>query len=348
MDFKDGIIQLSERIEKQKDSIQTEEATKNAFIMPMISLLGYDVFNPFEVVPEFTCDAGIKKGEKIDYAIQQDGKPIILMECKHCNQNLDLHDNQILRYFNVSSARFAILTNGIEYRFYTDLNKPNVMDESPFLVVNILDLSDNDIEQFKKFHKSYYNESEILSNASELQITLQIKDVFNRELHNPSTEFVKFFVKELNDGRYTSKQIEAYTSIVKKSMALIINEIIAERLNNAMKINDNNNEVKIEEEENVKDTSSIITTEDEIDSFLIIKNILRRNVDITKIGYKDNKNYFVIYFDKSWKWICRLYLNKNKYISFPSENGEEKIAINSLDDIYNFSEKLIESASKYI
>lgn len=124
MDFKDQIKQLSDRIEKLKDNLQTEEATKNALIMPFIQALGYDVFNPTEVVPEFTCDIGTKKGEKIDYAIFKDGKPIILIECKHWAQDLDLHDNQLLRYFHVSNAKFGLLTNGRIYRFYTDLEKP--------------------------------------------------------------------------------------------------------------------------------------------------------------------------------------------------------------------------------
>lgn len=195
MDFKDTIQQLAERIAKQKDAISTEEGTKNAFIMPMIAALGYDIFNPFEVVPEMDCDLIKKKGEKIDYAIMKDDQPILLIECKHCKQNLDLHDTQLQKYFVASKARFGVLTNGIEYRFYTDLDKTNIMDEKPFLVVNMLDLSEVDIEQLKKFHKSYYNESEILSTAQELQITLQIKNLLNYNIQAPTTDFVRYFVK---------------------------------------------------------------------------------------------------------------------------------------------------------
>lgn len=193
MDFKDNILQLVERIEKQKDAIQTEEATKNAFIMPMIVALGYDVFNPFEVVPEMDCDL-TKRGDKIDYAIMKDNKPILLIECKHCLQKLDLHSTQLSKYYAASNARFGVLTNGIEYRFYADLDKTNIMDEKPFLVVNMLDLSDSDIEQMKKFHKSYYNESEILSTAQELQITIQIKEILIKNFQSPGDEFTRYFV----------------------------------------------------------------------------------------------------------------------------------------------------------
>ncbi len=131
MDFKDTIKQLADRIEKLKDNIQTEEATKNAFIMPFINALGYDVFNPLEVLPEMTCDIGTKKGEKIDYAIMKDDQPILLIECKHWKQDLNLHDNQLLRYFNVSKAKFGLLTNGIIYRFYTDLKEPHLTEKIP-------------------------------------------------------------------------------------------------------------------------------------------------------------------------------------------------------------------------
>lgn len=142
MDFKDTIKQLAEQIQKLKDDVLTEEATKNAFVLPFINALGYNVFNPLEVVPEMVCDIAMKKGEKIDYAIMKDGEPVILIECKHWAQDLSLHDNQLIRYFNVSSAKFGVLTNGIIYRFYTDLMEPNKMDTKPFLEVNITDLKD--------------------------------------------------------------------------------------------------------------------------------------------------------------------------------------------------------------
>ena len=128
MDLKDQLKQIADRISKLKDSIQTEEATKNAFILPFINALGYDIFNPLEVIPEFIADIGVKKGEKVDYAILRNGVPIILVECKHWKENLDIHNTQLILYFNATKAKFAILTNGINYRFYTDLEDPNKMD----------------------------------------------------------------------------------------------------------------------------------------------------------------------------------------------------------------------------
>ena len=152
MDFKDEIKRFGDKVEKLKTQIQTEEATKNAFIMPFIKVLGYDVFDPFEVMPEFIADIGIKKGEKVDYAILKEGQPSVLIECKHWGENLDPHNSQLFRYFHTTAAKFGLLSNGIIYRFYTDLVEPNKMDEKPFFEFNVTDIKDNQIEELKKFY----------------------------------------------------------------------------------------------------------------------------------------------------------------------------------------------------
>jgi hypothetical protein len=365
MDFKDTIQQIVEKIAKQKDSIATEEATKNSFVMPVIAALGYDVFNPFEVVPEMDCDLVKRKGEKIDYAIMKDENPILLIECKHCKQNLNLHDTQLQRYFVASKARFGVLTNGIEYRFYTDLEKVNIMDEKPFLVVNMLDLSDNDIEQLKKFHKSYYNEQDILSTAQELQITIQVKEMLNRNFQMPDDEFTRYFVRNLNDGKYTAKLVDQYRPIVKKSIASVINDIISDRLNVAMK-NENKDEKQMPQEvenenqqpnemneEKLPDgvvfqdrEKGIVTIQEEIDAYNIVRSILRQYVDVSRIQYNDYKTYFSVNIDGStWWWICRIYIGKrSKKICLPKDNYKtnEWIDIETIDDIFNYADGLKE------
>ncbi|RGC86511.1 type I restriction endonuclease subunit R [Bacteroides sp. AM23-12] len=366
MDFKDQILQLSDRIKKQKDSISTEEATKNAFIMPLIASLGYDVFNPFEVVPEMDCDLIKKKGEKIDYAIMKDENPILLIECKHCKQDLNLHDTQLQKYFVASKSRFGVLTNGIEYRFYTDLEKVNIMDERPFLVVNMLDLSDADIEQLKKFHKSYYNENNVLSTANELKYTTEIKEIFNKEIQSPTSDFVRFFAKQIyTTGQITQNVVEMFTPLVKKSMSMVINDIIAERLNTAMK-----NDEQVEDTTNISSNlpnspkentenklpegivymdkeAGIITTQEEMDAYNIVRSILRRSVDASRITYKDYKTYFVISLDNSqWYWICRISIGaRKKQIGIPVNKYKscDWIQIDSIDDIFKYADRLEES-----
>lgn len=362
MDFKDNILQLTEKIAKQKDAIVTEEGTKNAFIMPMIAALGYDIFNPFEVVPELDCDLIKKKGEKIDYAIMKDEQPILLIECKHWKQKLNLHDTQLQKYFVASNARFGVLTNGIEYRFYTDLEKANIMDEKPFLIIDMLDLSDADIGQLKKFHKSYYNESDILSTASELKYTTEIKSILNREFISPTPDFVKFFLRQVYDGQATQKVVDQFTPIVKKSISSVVNDIISDRLNVAIKSGEQadvpvTKEDTPQEIENVlpdgivamDGESGVVTTQEEIDAYNIIRSILRKSISADKIVYKDFKSYFAIGIEKpSYWWICRLsFGNRKKSIIFPTENykSQEKYDIDSIDGIFECIDKLEQAFS---
>lgn len=175
MDFQTEIKELSDKISKQKPNIQTEEATKTAFILPFLKALGYDVFDPTVVVPEFTADIGAKKGEKVDYAIFKDGKPLILIEAKHYTANLDNHNSQLLRYYTVTEAKFGILTNGIEYRFYTDLDNQNKMDEKPFLIINLENLKDKHIKELEQFAKDALNIDQILSMAGRKNISMRYK-----------------------------------------------------------------------------------------------------------------------------------------------------------------------------
>ena len=357
MDFKDKLIQLSERIEKQKEGIATEEATKNAFILPLISALGYDVFDPFEVVPEVDCDLTKKKGEKIDYAIKKDGETILLIECKHCAQNLNLHDTQLKKYFVASNARFGVLTNGVEYRFYTDLVKPNIMDDKPFLKIDMLDLSDNEIEQLKKFHKSYYDVDNILSTAQELKYTTELRSLITEEFNNPSSEFVKYFTKQVYDSPVSQKVLEQFTPLVKKAISAIINETISDRLGLAIKSgNEEEKQVDVPVVNEKKplpegvvfmdEETGIVTTQEEIDSWLIVKAILRPVIDINRVAYRDALSYFAILLDdNNRKPICRMYFNAKsvKYIGIPdSDNKDTKYEIKSLDDIYNYSSQLRE------
>lgn len=352
MDFKDEIKQLGDRVAKLKDSINTEEATKNAFIMPFIKALGYDVFNPLEVVPEYITDIGTKKGEKIDYAIFQDGQPSILIECKHWNQNLDIHDGQLLRYFHVSKAKFSILTNGITYRFYTDLVEPNKMDEKPFLDFSINDIKDNQIEELKKFHKSYFDVNNILNTASELKYTAAIKAAIHNEIHNPSPEFVKYFAKQIYPNMITQKILDQFTSLTKKSFNLYLSDIISERLKSALKKEEDEQLIQPEESPiiAVVKEKPVETTQEEIEAYQIVRSILRSKIKVARIAYRDNQSYFSILLDdNNRKPICRLFLTakKKQIIIFDESKTESKFEFSSLDDLFNLSDNLINSALSY-
>lgn len=355
MDIKDALQQIADRIRKTRENIKTEEATKNAFIMPFINALGYDVFNPEEVVPEMDCDL-TKSGDKLDYAIFVNGKPTILIECKHCNSNLDLHSTQLAKYYAASSAKFGVLTNGIEYRFYADLNKTNIMDEEPFLAVNILELDKEDVEQIKKFHKSYFNEETILSTAQELKYMTSVKALITAEFDEPSTEFVRFFAKQAYRGQVNQNIINLFQPIIKRTIQDIITEEIADRLNLALK-NDDKPIASVQEQptttEQEEDNNGIVTTEEELDSFKIVRAILCQDIDIEEIQYKDCKTYFAIGLKKnpSYFWICRIVIgDKVRKIGFPNKETKEieYVEFKSLNEIYHYSERLKQSLHNLI
>ena len=353
MDFKDQIKIISERTLKLKEQILTEEATKNAFIMPFIQSLGYDIFNPIEVVPEFVADIGLKKGEKIDYAIFNEGKPAILIECKHWSKNLDLHDGQLLRYFHVSKAKFGMLTNGIEYRFYSDLVEPNKMDEKPFLEFIISDIKDNQLEELKKFHKTVFDVASIVSTASELKYTKELKLLIHQELTNPSSDFVRHLAKRVYPGVVTAKILEQFTSFTKRSVKEYISDLITDRFQTVLSQEEEiiRNEEKVAQLDRQAKETKIVTTQEEIESFMIIKSILRQKIAVSRLSFKDTQSYLsILVDDNNRKLICRLYLNsQKKYLAFvDSEKKESKHEISSLDDVYLFSERLIQTAELYM
>lgn len=357
MDLIDALKNISERIAKLKESILTEEATKNAFIMPFIQALGYDVFNPLEVVPEMDCDLIKNKGDKIDYAIMKDDAPIILIECKHWKQNLNLHDNQLQKYFVASKARFGVLTNGIICRFYTDLVNQNIMDEVPFLEINMEDLKETQIEELKKFHKSYFDINNILSTASELKYMSELKALVKNEFSNPSADFVRHFARQIYNGQVKLGVLDMFTDLVKRTIANHINDVITKRLNAATEMTSDAPQERpnAEEQEMVEEpeTPRIVTTEEELESYYIVKSIVRSVIPAERIFYRDTQSYFTIIADNNnRKLICRLYLNSptNKKIGMwvGDDRHDEIYKIESLDDIYTFTDTLKEIASRYV
>jgi predicted type IV restriction endonuclease len=353
MDFKDQIKQLGERVVRLKDQIQTEEATKNAFIMPFIQALGYDVFNPLEVVPEFTADLGIKKGEKVDYAIMKEGQPIILIECKWWGENLDVHNSQLFRYFHTTKSKFGLLTNGIQFRFFTDLIETNKMDEKPFLEFDFTNMKEQTVFELKKFHKSYFDLNSIVNSASELKYSNEIKSILTNEINDPSPSFVKFFVSQVYTGKATEKVMNQFTEIVKRSLNQFVSDIISDRLKSALEKENvkDQEQVKQIEEQAKEEENKIFTTEEEMEGFFIVKSILRTKFDSNRIYFRDFQNFFSVLLDDTIRQtICRLWFNdEKKYIGIIDENKKEnKFELTKLDDIYNYSEQIIKTTERLL
>ena len=354
MELKNSLSQLASRASQLKDKLMTEEATKNALIMPFLQALGYDVFNPLEVVPEMDCDINKKKGEKIDYAIIKDGEPIMVIECKHWQQDLDIHKAQLSRYFVATKAKFGILTNGIEYRVYTDLVNPNLMDEIPFLVFDIEHLRDSQIESIKKFSKEDFDIEKIMGSANELKYMTELKKLIKDIIENPTPDFVKSLAKNIYSGKFTENVLTQFSELVRKAAASYINDRIAERLNIAVKT--------AEEDQKQTDTQKveipgskkqeIVTTQEEQEAYYTIKAILRAKVAGERVFMRDAMSYCAIILDdNNRKNICRLYFNNenNLRIEFVDADGNsERIHIDSIDELYNYSDRLLSIVERYL
>jgi len=359
MDFIDKIRELAARLPKQLEHIQTEEATKNALIMPFITALGYNVFDPTEVTPELNADIGIKKGEKVDYAILREGKPIILFECKHHAADLSkVHASQLYRYFSVTSARFGVLTNGVIYWFFTDLEAPNKMDSKPFFEFNMLDFKEQAVEELKKFTKSSYDLNNILTTASELKYTHEIRRIMAEQIQDPSDEFVKFFAGQVYQGRMTQSVRDQFAQFTRKALKQFINDQINDRLKTALASDgasvtvDKPTEaetVSTEESMAVSNGPQVVTTEEEREGLYIVKAILHNVVDVKRITMRDVLSYCgILLDDNNRKPICRLHFNgTQKSVSFFDDQKEVRVSISQTDDLYNYADRLKATVGLY-
>lgn len=311
MDFLEEIKAFTNQIEARINVCQTEEATKMSLIVPFFQILGYDVFNPAEFCPEFTADVGIKKGEKVDYAIMENGNPVVLIECKWCGEKLDKYGSQLFRYFSTTTAKFGILTNGVNYKFYTDLEEANKMDLVPFLEIDLKNIKENQLAELRKFCKSNFDSDRIFSTAEELKYSSLIKQLLTNELDDPSESFIRYILNNIYDGVKTQKALEKFSPIIKKSFIAFVNEIVNQKISSALTTE---SDVKEEVAEDVEDIveSKIITTQEELDAFYIVRAILSEFVPTDDIIYKDTERYFGIFYKNLRQTLCRLYMNTKK------------------------------------
>ncbi len=349
MNFDDKIKDFANRIESIKNTLTTEEANKTSLIMPFFQLLDYDVFNPMEFVPEYVADIGVKKGEKVDYAIMRNGKPIIIIEAKSITDKLKKHDTQLMRYFSVTEAKFAILTNGINYKFFTDLEHENMMDKKPFLEINLLSIDDNEILQLKKFAKNTFNLEAISSTASNLKYIDNINSRLKEELENPSDEFVRFIINDFYDGVKNKNVVDRFRPIVKKALSQFATDFMNEKIQIALGENAiTKTSVKTE---NSKETTKVLT-EEELEALEMIREILSDVVNKEDITYKSTKSYFGInYKNNSNNWICRLFLyRKNQMgIHIPDENKNPiKYDFDQMEDLKDIKPVLEEIVKRYL
>ena len=354
MNINEELKQFSSTILKRSESIQSEEATKMSLVVPFFRILGYDIFNPSEFCPEYTADVGIKKGEKVDYAILFNDEPQILIECKWCGEPLEKHGSQLFRYFATTTAKFGILTNGIIYRFYTDLDEANKMDLEPFLEIDMSNLRESHINELKKFSKENFDCDNIFNSASELKYTSMIKETLQNELDSPTDEFVKFMISGIYQGQKKQTIIDKFRPIVKKAFNSFITDTINNKISSALSMKE---DISVPEEiindipEEIEPESKIVTTEEELMGYNIICSILSEYTDVSNIAYKDTESYFGILFQGNIrKTICRLNFDtKKKQLILPTDDKKyERIYLEDIRDLFKYKDSIITSLKNFL
>ncbi len=234
------IEEIGSRATRQRDSLTTEEATKHALILPFIQALGYNVFDPTEVVPEFTADYGLKAGEKVDYAIMRNGEPVMLFECKKIGDSLGVGTaSQLARYFTNTPAHIGILTDGVIYKFFSDLDAGNIMDTDPFLEINLTRADNRDLQALSYFTKQSFDLDEARSAASNMKHITGMKTYLTEMLSQPDEEFVRLLARRVFSGPLVQSRVEHFTALAKLSFHEFVNDFITDTLRRASNIVNN-------------------------------------------------------------------------------------------------------------
>lgn len=294
-----------------RDAMTTEEATKTSLVLPMLSALGYDIFNPYELIPEMDCDL-TRSGDKIDYAISVSGEVRILIECKHHNVNLSLHSAQLKKYFAASEARCGVLTNGIEYLFYSDTSKANIMDDTPFFCFNLIEHTNEDIDNLCMFSKETFSNSRIAEYIRNEEIRKCITSAYRREVTMMSDGFVSLILSSAGVDR-TEDNMRRCREIIATETCSIVSS----------------------------DTSS---KENSIED--AVKAVASDSIDSSRVFSVKYKGHEVVFMDNQAKWLCRVYKSKG-IIVFPPGDSKSTFDYSCESDMTKYNNEIISAIKSY-
>jgi len=341
MDIEPAILNLAARLRDHREILLMEEAAKTSLVMPFLQALGYDVFNPLEVKPEFTADVGTKKGEKVDYAICVDGTLSMLIECKPASIELSVnHASQLFRYFATTEARIAVLTNGAVYKFFSDVDQPNVMDQRPFFTFDLLNARKADFRQLASFARDSFDIEAIVKQAGQLKTQTLIYAELKKEFAEPSEDFVRMIAARISEGRLTAQVKETYASLIHKALDTLIRDRVQNRLESAI-----SSEASSIDPQPADEPDEIHTTLEEIEGYHIVKAIGSRVVSPERIVMRDAKSYCAILLDdNNRKSLLRLHFNSptSRYIGTFSGKDETRIAVEGPNDIYQHEKAILD------
>lgn len=362
MDTRQRLAALAERLDDWEDKLPTEEATKHALVLPFLQALGYNVFDPSQVIPEFVADVAGLRGEKVDYALIHNEEPVILIECKKAGVELNQgHLSQLVRYFGATQVRIGILTNGIVYQFFTDLDQPNVMDQTPFLIVDLRILDENNVSALDRITTDNFDLEGMLSAAVELAYLKGMREALDRQLDDPDPDVVTWLARQVYTGQLRQSVREEFTERTRRAFRSLINEKVNEVLRRAVNLqqeplSEPEEEAALglpdtlEQGEDQGDSGGIVTTAEEIEAYEIVKSLLEGTVAAERVFIRDTKSYCgILLDDNNRKPLCRFSFRpgRKQIALLDADKHAQWIDMDSLDDIYQHVDALKDAARRY-
>ena len=330
--FKERIASHAEHVKKVAHICTTEETTKQALILPLLDILGFSAFDPNKVRAEYQADfPGAKSGERVDYALFCNGAPVMFIEAKSYTENLSNHCPQLSRYFNATpEVAICAITNGREWRFFTDLSNKNIMDSEPFLTVDVTMLNENDMAQLYQFRHDKFQPDALRSLAEESIYLTAFTESITESLKEVDLDFVRYVAGRANIQRqFTQRYLESIRHIVKQAVQNTVSSMVVSGLS-APKVQEEAAPIEKEQEDPTEpiidpENNKIVTTYAERRLFDLVKSILP---DDASIEAKDTESYFGVLVDgKSNRWILRYFDNKQRpSVIFPIELEESDIS----------------------
>ena len=365
VDTHQQLAALAERLDDWEGKLPTEEATKHALVLPFLQALGYNVFDPSQVIPEFVADVAGLRGEKVDYALIHNDEPVILIECKKAGSELnESHLSQLVRYFGATQARIGILTNGIVYQFFTDLEQPNIMDKSPFLILDLRILDENNVNALERITTESFDLEGMLSAALELAYLRGMRKALERQLHDPDQEVVAWLARQVYTGQLRQSVREEFTERTRRAFRSLINDKVNEVIRRAADLQEEAPENAVSaasatdsHDEDASDANAsdeheagIATTAEEIEAYEIIKAILEDTVEPNRVFMRDHQQYCAILLDdNNRQTLCRFRFGpRRKSVGlFDADRKESRHTLESLDHIYQHADQLCATAKRY-
>lgn len=317
-----------EHVNRVGQHCATEETTKQALILPLLDILGFSPYDPTKVLAEFAADfPGVKATERVDYALYCNGQPVMFIEAKSYTSNLTNHAPQLSRYFNSTlGVTIGVITNGREWRFFTDLINPNVMDEKPFLIIDFTKHKAEELTQLAEFKHDNFHVEKLRYFAEENQYIQQFKAVIKKCINEVDIDFVRYVAQQANISRQlNTKFLENIQPFVKQAVEKAISDTVVKGLSaptiitaqpieqqpEALETFNRDAEIHINTPQDIihPDNERIITTIDEQELHRIVSELFPTH----ELTAKDTESYYsVLYQNKNNRWLFRYDVNRKR------------------------------------